>query len=384
MLPAPRGDGSVAMLIKEADDQATQLAEVQKRAQGAGVDAKRAVVELRNRRAGVRGEQQAAYLIDFDYAASPNWAVIHDLRLEHGGRVAQIDHLLINRWMDVYVLETKSFHAGVKITEEGEFLRWNNYRKTYEGMASPIEQNERHVQVLRASMKSIQMPTRLGLRIPPAFQSFVLVSSTAKVYRPKRFDASRVIKADQLKKSIWRDIDNENGMLSLLKTAKIVSSETLEYVARQLAALHAPLRPSSPGIRDTPITPATSTTTRPPRIAGRERVEPVLSRAPAPPAEPQAQRIAEPVEAGHSTPAAASALRTCECKVCQSSQGNILSGKYGYYFKCRDCSTNTAIRFTCEPGHTPRLRGERGAFYRDCAQCGSSELFHCNVVADTR
>lgn len=373
------------MLIKEADDQAEHFAEIETRAKGRGADAKRAETELRNRRAGHRGEQQAAYLIDFDYASSPNWAVIHDLRLEHGGRVAQIDHLLINRWMDVYVLETKSFHAGVKITEEGEFLRWNNYRKTYEGMASPIEQNERHILVLREAMKGIQLPTRLGLRILPAFQSFVLVSSTAKVYRPKKFDASRVIKADQLKKSIWRDIDNENGMLSLLKAAKIVSSETVEYVARQLAALHAPLRASSSEISDTPMTPAISDPPRPTRIAGRERVEPVFAKVPGPPPEPQALRIAaDPVDAECPTPAAATALPTCGCKACQSSHGSILSGKYGYYFKCRDCSTNTAIRFTCEPGHTPRLRGERGAFYRDCAQCGSSELFHRNVVADTR
>src|SRR3546814_12863006 len=121
------------MLIKSADDQGVELQALEQRAAGNGPDAARAAKELRNRRAGLKGERDSAYLIDFDYASSPNWAVIHDLRLEHGGRTAQIDHLLINRWMDVYVLETKHFHAGIKITEDGEFLRWNNYQKTYEG-----------------------------------------------------------------------------------------------------------------------------------------------------------------------------------------------------------------------------------------------------------
>src|SRR3546814_90907 len=163
---------------------------------------------------------------------------LHDLRLEHGGRTAQIDHLLINRWMDVYVLETKHFHAGIKITEDGEFLRWNNYQKTYEGMASPLEQNERHIQVLKDVMAQIELPTRLGVRIPPSFQSFVLVGPEAKIYRPKRFDASRVVKADQLKKAIWRDFDNENPLIGLLRTAsRVVSGETVEFVARQLEAL---------------------------------------------------------------------------------------------------------------------------------------------------
>lgn len=363
------------MLIKKPDDQSLNLARLEARAQGRDADAKRAEVELRNRRAGIRGEEQAAYLIDFDFASSANWAVIHDLRLEHGGRVAQVDHLLINRWMDVYVLETKSFHAGVKITEEGEFLRYNSYRKTYEGMASPVEQNERHIQVLRDVMKSVDMPMRLGLRIQPSFQSLVLVSPSARIDRPRKFDASRVIKADQLKKAIWRDIDSENALLGMLKTAtKIVSGETVELVARQLAALHRPLQnPAREAVAATPSMPLLD---REPikAVTTPDRIEPVFS---APPV--RGRPVAEPL----SPPAVATSLVACVCKGCQSSAGSILSSKYGYYFKCLPCSANTAIRFTCEPGHAPRLRGERGVFFRDCPQCGTSVLYHRNPTAAT-
>src|SRR3546814_20072530 len=131
--------------------------------------------------------------------------------------------------MDVYVLETKHFHAGIKITEDGEFLRWNNYQKTYEGMASPLEQNERHIQVLKDVMAQIELPTRLGVRIPPSFQSFVLVGPEAKIYRPKRFAAYRVVKADQLKKAIWRDVDNEKPLIGLMRTeVGCVSGATVE------------------------------------------------------------------------------------------------------------------------------------------------------------
>lgn len=361
------------MLIKEADDQSGYLAELEARAKGRGIEAKRAETELRIRRAGLRGERDAAYLIDFDYAASPNWAVIHDLRIEHGGRVAQIDHLLINRWMDFYVLETKSFQSGVKITEDGEFLRWNDYRKTYEAMASPIEQNERHIQVLRDVVSGIELPTRLGLRIPPSFQSFVLISPKAKVYRPKRFDTSRVIKADRLKKSIWRDIDNENGLLSLIKTAaKLVSGETVEYVARQIAAMHRPLRDSATA---SPLPVAVPADIAPGTASARVRncIEPTFE-----PAGSRTTTDASPartVQADQANPPATSGAR---CKACDSGAGNVLSGKYGYYFKCAVCNTNTAIRFTCQPRHNPRLRGERGTFYRECTECGSSEIFHRN------
>src|SRR3546814_9183044 len=103
-------------------------------------------------------------------------------------------------------------------------------------MASPLEQNERHIQVLKDVMAQIELPTRLGVRIPPSLQSFVLVGPEAKIYRPKRFDASRVVKADQLKKAIWRDFDNENPLIGLLRTAARVVSRSEEHTS-ELRAL---------------------------------------------------------------------------------------------------------------------------------------------------
>lgn len=348
------------MLIKEADDQSARLAALEQAAKGKGPQAKYAETELRSRKAGIRGERDSAYLIDFDYAREPNWAVIHDLRLEHEGRVAQIDHLLIDRWLDVYVLETKQFHAGIKITEEGEFLQWNKFKSTYEGMASPLEQNQRHIQVLNDVMSQLELPTRLGIRIEPRFQSFVLVAAKAKIMRPKVFDTSRVIKADLLKKSIWRDIENENGLVGLLRTAaKIVSAETLEHVARQLVANHRPLAMKPNNVEALPAKPTLTTPRHPVRP---KRVEPTFS-APVPSNAPRRSPVST------SGPA---------CKKCSGQAGSVLYGKFGYYFKCETCETNTAIRFTCKEGHKPRLRKSGDNFFRECADCGTSEMFHKN------
>ena len=46
-------------------------------------------------------------------------SVIHDLRIECEGRVAQIDHLLIGRFLDIWVCETKNFSEGIAINEQG-------------------------------------------------------------------------------------------------------------------------------------------------------------------------------------------------------------------------------------------------------------------------
>lgn len=329
------------MLIKTADDQSARIASLEAAAAGTGPAAKQAAIELRNRKAGLRAERESAYLIDHEFGKTRNWAVIHDLRVEHGGRVAQIDHLLINRWLQVYVLETKGFHDGVKINDLGEFLRWNNFAKRYEGMPSPLTQNDRHIDVLRDVFETIELPTRMGVRISPEFMSFVLVSPNAQIQRPKKFDTSRVIKADQLKQAIWRDIDDENPLVGLLKTAaKVVSADTVEQVAKALAAKHRPLAFPTNAVAET---------------TGIAAEEPAAG-----------------------PPAAASAPAGPSCKSCGCRAGSILYGKFGYYFKCDACGTNTAIRFTCAPGHQPRLRKDGKNFHRECESCGSSELFHVN------
>lgn len=347
------------MLIKAADDQSALLEDLERRAAGTGADARRATRDLRIRRAGIKGERDSAYLIDFHFGEASNWAVIHDLRIEHGNRVAQIDHLLINRWLDFYVLESKHFHAGVKITEDGEFLQWNAYRKSFEGMASPLEQNERHVEVLKDAVSRIELPVRLGVRIPPSFHSLVLVAAKARIDRPRKFDTGRVIKADQLKKRIWKDIDEESPLLGLLRTAaRIVSRETLEGVAKQLVTLHCPLSHHAAPFQKQPDAPPQL-----PHPAKPKAAVPVPAPTPTPQT-PETRAIGSP-----------------SCKACNGPGGAILYGKYGYYFKCDACEDNTAIRFTCQPGHAPRLRKSGDEFYRDCKQCGSSDLFHRNPSA---
>lgn len=350
------------MIIKQADDHANELARLEQwRDSTDGAVAKAAEAELRNRKAGVKGEAESAYLIDFDFTKTRNWAVIHDLRLECEGRTAQIDHMLISRFLECYVLETKHFHAGVKITDDGEFLRWNDFKHTFEGMPSPLEQNERHIAVLRDVMKALPMPARLGLRLNPEFQSLVLVSPSSRIDRPKIFDTSAVIKADQLKTRIMGDSDNESAFSGARKIAKVVSSETLQAVAQSLADQHRPVR--------WPL----------PRALEKEAAATY-----APAALVAAQPTAEVADdAGKATSPSTSELagNTPCCKQCHGHDGSIQSGQYGYYFRCTPCETNTAIRFTCLPGHHPKLRKAKQQFFRECPECGSSELYFTNSAS---
>ena len=134
------------MIIKEKDTIEPNLAELERLASLPNIaKSVRSQIEKEQKilKAGHHGEKQSAYFINFYYSESKNWAIIHDLRVEYSGFVAQIDHLLINRFLDIYVLETKHYSRGIKITERGEFL--TSFNKHYSAIESPIEQNKRHI-----------------------------------------------------------------------------------------------------------------------------------------------------------------------------------------------------------------------------------------------
>jgi len=216
------------LILKHADNKDAQITQLEQLLTMAPADSRTMVErELRTVRAGLKGEQEAAYLIDFDMKESTKTGVIHDLRMEVGERVAQVDHLLIHRTLNIFVLETKHFNTGIKITEDGEFLRWNDYKKTYEGMASPLAQNERHIAVLKDALNQIEMPTRLGMRLSPVFHSYILVSPNARIDRPKRFDTSRIIKADMLGKAIDTKFEKERVLDTLGSMSRFVWKDTL-------------------------------------------------------------------------------------------------------------------------------------------------------------
>ena len=196
--------------------------------------------ELRTMRSGIKGETEAAYDLDFHYGASANWALIHDLRIEHAGQVAQIDHLAINRLLEVWVCESKRFSEGVSINEHGEFTAFHAGKPR--GMPSPIEQNRKHCMVLGNLFSSgkVALPKRLGLTIRPNIQSVVLVSKNARIGRPKKAIAGleQIIKVDQFCAHMGKQTENT----SPLALAKVVASETLTDLAYSLAALHVPIQ----------------------------------------------------------------------------------------------------------------------------------------------
>lgn len=232
------------MIIKEKDDSKEVLHRLDELKKISLSSKQRFLVdrEIKMFAAGVRGEKNSAYFLDFEWGNSENWGIIHDLRIEHEGRIAQIDHLLINRYLEIYVLETKNFSYGVKINDHGEFNVWSG--KGYTGIESPIEQNNRHVRVLEKAVKDRGLaPSRLGRTIPTTFHPFVLMSPASRIDRPaeKKYNTKNVIKSDQFSATIFKSFDEASVGLVFGRVAKIVGKNTLKKFTQSIAKLHRPI-----------------------------------------------------------------------------------------------------------------------------------------------
>ena len=229
------------MLLKHKDDVGPALQTLEKLLTLktlTGEQRERIEDEIVNIRAGAKGEKEAAYHIDFKLKDAKNWVIVHDLRLEHNGRVAQIDHLLIGRFFDVFVIESKNLKTAVRVNGEGDFEVKNKWG--WKGMVSPVEQNKRHIQVLRELIGDEKlMPTRLGIPIRPTFHNWVLVAPECTLARGEHKEAT-ILKMDMFDKGMEQFI-NHNPLSEALSMAKLCSAETVTAFAEKLVGFHKPI-----------------------------------------------------------------------------------------------------------------------------------------------
>ena len=226
------------MLLKTADDKTPDIQVLEALLRRPDLDAwtrRQIEEEIWSIRLGAKSEADAAYQLDFDLKDSRHWVTIHDLRLDIDGHVAQIDHLVISRMLEVFVCESKSFTGGVKVNEHGEWTTFRDRRPI--GIPSPVEQNRRHIAVLERAIKLgyVDLPRRF-VAIKPTFHNRVLVSTAGSIGRPRRKlpELDAVVKVDQFRTHLL------NRNFSNLTMLKLVGADTLEAFGRQLVALHQP------------------------------------------------------------------------------------------------------------------------------------------------
>jgi hypothetical protein len=122
---------------------------------------------------------------------------LHDIRIEYDDLTAQMDYIVITKKY-ICVLETKQLQGNVNINSDGDFIRVYKDKKGFEtktGMYSPVEQNKKHVNLLRRMLKD-----KFGFDNVPIKSLIVMANPKAiikKSYAPQEIQ-DQIIRAEKL------------------------------------------------------------------------------------------------------------------------------------------------------------------------------------------
>lgn len=235
------------MLIKSPDDYSKRLRLLEELRNSDRLDDRQKDwlrSEYNRLKPGLAGERDAAHYLDLSISHGQNHAVLHDLRLEADGYVAQIDHLIVNRFLMFFMLETKTYSGSLHINEHGEFMAEYANERRY-GIPSPLEQSRRHETVLRKVLEQLGITGRVGTE--PTFVHVVMLHPKAIIERPPadKFDTSMVIKADQFRTWQLKYLDDMGTGTFLAKTVNMRGRDTVKEWGELLKSAHRPTNPLS-------------------------------------------------------------------------------------------------------------------------------------------
>ncbi|MDG6078103.1 NERD domain-containing protein [Erythrobacter litoralis] len=188
-------------------------------------------------RKGEAGEKTTAHFLNRELGASDRIGILHDLRLEVEGDVAQIDHLVIHRVQQAaWVLESKNYSGNLSCDEHGDWTIW--YGKKPTPIASPVNQARRQIILLRRWLDKEDVTTIRT--ITPV----VLISPTSSINRKNLPADAHVVKSDNFAQW-WSKQAEQIGVKRALgmfgrHLANSMSSADLETIGHRLAGAHIP------------------------------------------------------------------------------------------------------------------------------------------------
>lgn len=170
-------------------------------------------------KAGMAGEEQIMY--ELKNSHMPMY-IIHDWTITHGDQKAQIDFLVVTRGK-AFIIECKNLWGDITVDNNGQFVRKVNYGKHYakEAMYSPIEQNRKHLELLKEiSLSNKGMLGKIAVNkwFDTWYQGVVVMANPKMVvndrYAPKEIK-QQLVRADGLVDYIRKinssgDVENQS------------------------------------------------------------------------------------------------------------------------------------------------------------------------------
>ncbi|WP_138752000.1 NERD domain-containing protein [Paenibacillus sinopodophylli] len=158
---------------------------------------------------------------------------LHDVRLEYGDYVAQLDFVIISNKF-ICILETKKLSGNISIDADGNFIRTikNRYGKEYkEGIYSPVTQNARHVDILK-----LVLSKELNINNMPIISLIVMANpkTIIKKYKCPADIEKSLIKYDQIKSTLDRYQNDKTNEYDL-------AEKEMHAIANLLVKLNTPI-----------------------------------------------------------------------------------------------------------------------------------------------
>ncbi|MBW8383451.1 MAG: NERD domain-containing protein [Youngiibacter sp.] len=204
----------------------------------AGETRKQIAQDMRLLEYGIKGEENVLFELMNSFMPM---LVLRDLHLQHEGLSAQIDFLVVTRKL-IFVIECKNMFGDIEVNRAGDFIRTLEFdgKKKKEGIYSPITQNKRHLELIKA-MRRDNISNAL---VRMAFEKFFDENYKSIIVLANPKTLLDVSKAD---KSIRDQIIRNDQLVAYIKemTAKSknesINDKTMYEKAESFASLHNPL-----------------------------------------------------------------------------------------------------------------------------------------------
>jgi hypothetical protein len=159
--------------------------------------------DIRNLESGRVGEENVAFELANSFMPI---IVLHDLNLEYEGLKAQIDFMVVTAKFTL-IIECKNLYGDIEVNSNGDFIRTTSYKgnSKKEGIYSPITQNKRHLELIKALKGSTRSNFLIRALFEKAFdenyKSVIVLANPKTVLNmkyAKKEIRDQIIRCDQL------------------------------------------------------------------------------------------------------------------------------------------------------------------------------------------
>lgn len=228
------------MILKEIDSKEYEINTLKKLLEDSQSETQKELIlkDLRKIERGYQSEKENAWYLNFYFKDKSHLVLLHDVRIDHKGFTAQIDHLLVAP-IGITILESKSATGLLTINSDNSItVKYPNNIKTF---PNPLEQNKRHQKILAEFINdTFNLPTRLKLMGGVFIDHKVLIHPQTTVTNktlPEGYERS-----DSFATRRNEEIDKMNPATVLLRVGTAMSKETVRELAKHIAKAHKSLK----------------------------------------------------------------------------------------------------------------------------------------------